>query len=956
MFLAWFVVVPFVCFASVKVKVSENQCPQLKNCTCQYQGQLLNVNCINITDTSQLTTILHEGLKNQTFNHVYISKSNISHIPSSLFANLTIQKIILRHVDVETVDPDAFETIQGLYELKLNYGKIKSIPIAISNVGMRLRSLWMEHGKIKEIRFEFQNFTILELLDLKANKIVSIHKDAFISFKNLRKLDLSQNAIKVLEPGTFREMHQLQQLFLGNSSLVCGDGLLDNMVDIEKVILVNNNLTNIDKLTSTKLFHVKELFLSNNPLQSLRKDTFEDKYVSLTWLRLDHTELRSVHKNTFQKMLFLHNLDISHNHIEEFDKTTFDNLPLVNINLYRNQLTTINGLSNMPLETLNAGDNKIRNIRGAFDKLPKLQYVLLTHNFIPCIEGQTFRNNEMLQHLIISRNKITWLASNAFEGLKKLKILILNHNFIQSLNGSLQYLPWLQVLDLFNNSLTHLNAFDFNVTQGLYKLKISSNKLVSVEGAFVNMKLLGALFIGANYLETLSRESFPEHLKNLWYIKLWGNPLACDCRLTWLLRWIRDTKKVMDRPRCFQPQWLKNRHFRHLKESDLLNWPDHCPEPCNCFCVSNNSDYFINVDCSGRQMSAIPTILPGKVGYLNVNNNSVQNLEDLDFCGRPQLQTLLLENNRITVVNNVSFPKNLKRLSLARNDIESFPLSTIEDLVLDNITLSDNPWLCLCKTLPFRNWLFSHRDVVSDINETYCSSSLENGPLRGNVLVSLTERDLCPQKVAMYIVITIGILALLLGVSGVKIIYSRYNMNIKIWMYTHHICTFLSCVKEDEIDEDKVFDAFICYNTLDESLVLNNILPGLEEQEPFYNLCIHERNFLAGSYIADNIVQAVKASRRIIVVLSENFVKSEWCRMEFKTAHLQVLEDRIHRLLVILLGDLPDEEDMDPEMNMYLKTVVYLKWGDKNFWNKLRYFMPKKVNVVPAERQPLLKD
>ncbi|XP_076329299.1 uncharacterized protein LOC143235231 [Tachypleus tridentatus] len=948
MFLAWFVVLPFVCLASVKVKVSENQCPQLKNCTCQYQSQLLNVNCTNITDTSQLVTVLHKDLINQTFSNVYINWSNISHISSSLFANLTILKIILQHVDVKTIDPDAFVTIQYLSQFKLNYGKIELIPKAISNIGMRLRRMWLEHGKIKEIRFELRNFVIVEELFFKDNKIEYIHKNAFDSLAKLKMLILSQNKIKVLEPG----MHQPKGLFLGNGSFMYTAGLSDTMVNTEKV----NNVRNINKFASTRMLNLKDFNLSHNPLRLLRKDTFGYNYVSLTILKLSNTELKSVHKETFKKMSFLHTLYLSNNYIVEFENTTFDNLPLTLINLKNNRLITITGLFvNLPLEILDVSYNRIKTVRGAFDKLPKLQYLYLNNNALSCIEERTFQNNKMLQHILLSNNKIKWLASNAFEGPIKLERLFLNHNLIQSLNGSLHYLPWLEFLQVCSNRLTHLNATDFSKNHQLYKLYITANKLVSVEGAFFNLKLLRILFIGANLLETLSRESFPEQLKRLWFIKITGNPLACDCRLTWLLRWSRDKENVMDQPTCSQPQWLKNRHFRHLNESDLLNWPDHCPEPCNCFCVSNNSDYFINVDCSDRQISVVPTVLPGKVGYLNVNNNSIQTLEDLDFCRRPQLQTLLLENNRITVVNNVSFPKNLKRLSLARNDIESFPLSTIEDLVLDNITLSDNPWLCLCKTLPFRNWLFSHRDVVSDINETFCSSKLENGPLRGKVLVSLTERDLCPQKVAMYIVITIGALALLLGVSGVKIIYSRYNMNIKIWMYTHHICTFLSCVKEDEIDEDKVFDAFICYNSLDESLVLNNIVPGLEEQEPFYNLCIHERNFLAGSYIADNIVQAVKASRRIIVVLSENFVKSEWCRMEFKTAHLQVLEDRMHRLLVILVGDLPDEEDMDPEMNMYLKTVVYLKWGDKKFWNKLRYFMPKKVNVVPAERQPLLE-
>jgi hypothetical protein len=79
------------------------------------------------------------------------------------------------------------------------------------------------------------------------------------------------------------------------------------------------------------------------------------------------------------------------------------------------------------------------------------------------------------------------------------------------------------------------------------------------------------------------------------------------------------------------------------------------------------------------------------------------------------------------------------------------------------------------------------------------------------------------------------------------------------------------------------------------------------------------------------------------MVLSENFIKSEWCRFEFKSAHHQVLRDRRRRLILVLLGEVP-QKDLDPDIRLYLKTNTYLQWGDKLFWEKLRFALPDVPN------------
>lgn len=53
---------------------------------------------------------------------------------------------------------------------------------------------------------------------------------------------------------------------------------------------------------------------------------------------------------------------------------------------------------------------------------------------------------------------------------------------------------------------------------------------------------------------------------------------------------------------------------------------------------------------------------------------------------------------------------------------------------------------------------------------------------------------------------------------------------------------------------------------------------------------------------------------------------------------MQALEDKVHRVIVIKVGNLP--KDIDPAIKAHLDSTTYLTWGEKNFWNKLLFVLP----------------
>ena len=84
------------------------------------------------------------------------------------------------------------------------------------------------------------------------------------------------------------------------------------------------------------------------------------------------------------------------------------------------------------------------------------------------------------------------------------------------------------------------------------------------------------------------------------------------------------------------------------------------------------------------------------------------------------------------------------------------------------------------------------------------------------------------------------------------------------------------------------FDAFVSYSHHDGPWVYQQLRPYLEDEEPAFRLCIHERDFMAGAAIAENIACGLKTSRRMILVLSKAFLRSDWCHHEFRQAHYKV--------------------------------------------------------------------
>jgi len=77
--------------------------------------------------------------------------------------------------------------------------------------------------------------------------------------------------------------------------------------------------------------------------------------------------------------------------------------------------------------------------------------------------------------------------------------------------------------------------------------------------------------------------------------------------------------------------------------------------------------------------------------------------------------------------------------------------------------------------------------------------------------------------------------------------------------------------RDECVGEDMDYDVFLCCSSEDEDPHALRIVDLMESNG--YRVCYHERDFLPGSLITDNMIQSVERSKRTVCLISDNFLR-----------------------------------------------------------------------------------
>ena len=176
-----------------------------------------------------------------------------------------------------------------------------------------------------------------------------------------------------------------------------------------------------------------------------------------------------------------------------------------------------------------------------------------------------------------------------------------------------------------------------------------------------------------------------------------------------------------------------------------------------------------------------------------------------------------------------------------------------------------------------------------------------------------------------------------------------FRNSIRVWVHSKYGVRMFTSL-ESKAESGKLFDAYLSYSPVDETFVRQVLSPGLETGNRF-QLCLHHRDLPANTVTSDTVVTASAAAQRTIILLSNNFLKTEWGRYDYKSGLLQAVNNGSKKIVLVVLGSL-EGSLLDPNMRLLLKTNIVLHWGEQLFWEKIKYLLPDQAEHRAQPQTP----
>ncbi|MGH0165832.1 UNVERIFIED_CONTAM: hypothetical protein FKN15_063814 [Acipenser sinensis] len=160
---------------------------------------------------------------------------------------------------------------------------------------------------------------------------------------------------------------------------------------------------------------------------------------------------------------------------------------------------------------------------------------------------------------------------------------------------------------------------------------------------------------------------------------------------------------------------------------------------------------------------------------------------------------------------------------------------------------------------------------------------------------------------------------------------------------------------DESVTDGKDYDIYISYarHAEEEEFVLLTLRSVLEN-EFGYKMCIFDRDSLPGGTITDETLGFIRRSRRLIVVLSPNYLlKGSQTLLELKAGVNNMAQSGSVRVILVQFKPLKAAGQLK-ELKRARAALTVIKWkGEKSndlrcrFWKQLRVALPVKRKLTP---------
>ncbi|XP_012233791.1 leucine-rich repeat-containing protein 15-like [Linepithema humile] len=571
----------------------EQECPV--DCHCHY----FRINWVTDCSDSNLTTIPYSELSHDVYV-LDMNDNNIANFdpfPSSI----KLRRLQMAHNQLTELTYESFAGLTYLLDADFSYNAITRVDPEAFRDSPGLITLELQHNPLNEVEEHFLNCRTLLYLDLNSCGIRHLNTRFFYNTTHLNKLDLSYNPLQRIEPGPFDHLTNLEYLKLNGCNLTyISPEAFSHLENLRQLEIADNELKTLDwRSVLTPLVRLEHLDIRNTDITNLPGDAFA-KNLYLRQLVLADNELwhLDVEDTLGHNLHSLQSLDLSncnlHDRLSEEAFRNASKLRVLNLSgnpMFASDLTAV--LRHLPkLHKLSLSNCSLRRLPNAFDIFEHLEELDISHNplsdaFVSLLNplrsleyldmsycglgyvgNNTFAQMTFLKQLILSGNELHTLEEGLFANLTRLESLELNNCDLKmpvdpkvfgdrqstdiielKLSGNPLIVPDegsllplqlsnLEILDLSNCGVSHLNENLFTMTNNLTQLNLSGNSISGVENlsSLKKLRALEHIDLSNNNLRTINPKIFKSNPRLL-SVNLMGNPFICNCSITETWDW-----------------------------------------------------------------------------------------------------------------------------------------------------------------------------------------------------------------------------------------------------------------------------------------------------------------------------------------------------------------------------------------------------------------------------------
>nr|WHT06288.1 toll like receptor 25 [Syngnathoides biaculeatus] len=766
-----------------------------------------------------------------------------------------------------------------------------------------------------------------EYLDVSHNPIQSISADAFPWLRLLCFLKATHCGLRVISPTVFQHTPALQVLDMSSNELTTIPDislprltileLTDNLYEAYQLPDCFRNLTNLQVLTGMNILPCKLLSV----LPTLETLDVSDNLLTdlgFWWPPCSNTSVFPklkhllLNKNRFSKFTR------SGLKINELSLFTFRKLPVFEpdrpemwtvispgvfqhtpglqlLDMSSNELTIIPDISLPRLTVLDLSDNLYEAYQ-----LPDSALSVNLNDFKPV-------TSIPLEHLVLGAGNL-WLSSSQ-------NISFINVTYNEDTPDGLQF-----QFHPVNHSIS-LRSVTFNgVIHHQYKYPTFNMSFDDVSNVnYVKFSRSGMNILPCKLLSVLPTLETLDVSDNL---------------LSDLGFWWPPCSNTSVFPKLKHLLLSKNR-FSSLS---FISGQTHKMKQLESLDLSFNSIY-LDVSCKW----------PAHLTELNLGNNNLGNkriylsktgitaINQEDLSRFPKLTHLHLSANSVQVLPELLDAPNLISFFVDRNAITGLSRYVFAGFPkLQLLQAGNNPFVCSCDL----HWFLKdfNKSLLLDWPLDYSCSTpkqLKGLPL-SEYKTSVISCEIWLQTTVAFSVLLL--VATTLGLLFYKLDGAWYTKMLWVWIRVKRRGKKRSYLLKNMSFS---YHAFISYSHRDAKFVSSELVPSLESVG--ISLCVHERDFLPGEFIIDNIINCVESSYKTLFLLSKHFVQSEWCNYELFFAQHRAINIQEDSLVFILLEPIPT--DCLPKKYLRLRTLLqqqtYLEWPKDEckqqvFWASLK--------------------